>query len=134
MGKINNDFLWQDKKRYFGAPISFTNYSFDEERLYIKKGLLITETHETLLYRILDIKSTQNIFQRLFDVGTVVLYCADQSHRIIRLESIKDFDNVRKTISRMVEDARDEKGISGLDAFSMNAFGGDHIDDCGHIL
>ena len=28
-----DEILWQDRKRYLGLPISFTRYSFDENRI-----------------------------------------------------------------------------------------------------
>ena len=37
-----NPILWSDRKRYLGLPISFTKYTLDEDRLYIKKGFLST--------------------------------------------------------------------------------------------
>ena len=34
---VEDEILWKDRKRYFGLPISFTVYSFDGNRLYIKR-------------------------------------------------------------------------------------------------
>ena len=76
---VEKEIPWADRKRILGMPISFTRYSIDEERLYVKKGLLRTELNEILLYRILDVRSTQTLWQRIFGVGTLTLYSADQS-------------------------------------------------------
>ena len=62
MAKIDklNDFIveeriiWQDKKRILGLPLSFTKYSFSENRLFVEKGFIKSTKDELLMYRILD--------------------------------------------------------------------------------
>ncbi len=105
--------LWADTKRWLGLPWTFTKYRVDSDRLYCKKGLLKTETDETLLYRILDIKSSQTLGQRIFGVGTVTLYCSDKSSGILALENIKKPDQVRRFLSDLVEKKRAESGVRG---------------------
>src|SRR5699024_10219610 len=102
MGKntvLNNlhedEVLWADTKRFLGMPITFTKYKVDENRLYCKKGLLRTETDELLLYRIMDIRSSQTLGQRIFGVGTVVLFCTDKTSGVLELKNIKKPDQVR---------------------------------------
>ena len=56
---------WRDKKRYFGLPISFTNYEVANGRLNIKSGLLSTHYDEVMLYRVYDIKMVEGLFQKL---------------------------------------------------------------------
>lgn len=120
--KVLSDFIvlsndWADKKRYFGAPISFTYYSVADGRLYIKRGLLATHYDEVMLYRIYDIKMVETLWQKLFGVGTVVVYTSDasSSQKIVRLINIKNPLEVRDFLSRRVEAARDEKGIQGAE-------------------
>lgn len=108
---------WYDKKRYFGAPISFTYYSVADGRLYIRRGLLATHYDEVMLFRIYDIKMVQTLWQKLFGVGTVIVYTSDATtpNRIVRLTNIKKPLWVRDFLSRRVEAARDEKGIQGAE-------------------
>lgn len=115
--------VWEDRKRHFGLPISFTKYYIENERLYVQAGLLRSVTNEVLLYRILDVKSSRTLGQRLFGVGTVHLYCADQSTQTIKLENIKDCDAVHKQISDLVEQTRVEKGIAGSETYGVAGFG-----------
>ena len=122
--------LWKDRKRYFGLPISFTKYFISNERLYIEKGLLKTEINETLLYRVLDIKSTRTLFQKLFGVGTVILFCADQSNRTLELENVKDSISVHEFISEIVEKERQNKGIAGREIVGTAGVDMDHVDGC----
>ena len=108
---------WCDKKRYFGAPISFTYYSIADGRLYIKRGFFATHYDEVMLFRIYDIKMVETLWQKLFGVGTVVAYTSDASstHKVVRLINIKRPLYVRDFLSRRVEAARDEKGIQGAE-------------------
>lgn len=109
--------LWHDRKRILGMPISFTRYEVDDSRLTMRKGLFRTETDELLLYRVLDIKMVRTLGQKIFGVGTLSLYCADQSNRVLELKSIKKPDAVRKFLSRIVERERNEKGLTGREIF-----------------
>ncbi len=110
---------WSDKKRYFGAPISFTYYSIADGRLYIKRGFFSTHYDEVMLFRVYDVKMVETFWQKLFEVGTVTVYTSDASSvdnkRIVRLVNIKNPLQVRDLISRRVEHAREEKGIQGTE-------------------
>ena len=126
--------LWKDRKRYLGMPISFTRYEFDSDRLVSRIGLLKTVTNEVLLYRILDIKMTQTLWQKLFGVGTLMLYTADQSDNQIPLVNIKHPEKIRRGLSELVEKERMEKRLLGREMFGTAAAGmvdinGDGIPD-----
>ncbi|MRR39338.1 PH domain-containing protein [bacterium] len=126
--------LWKDRKRYLGMPISFTRYEFDSDRLVSRIGLLKTVTNEVLLYRILDIKMTQTLGQKLFGVGTLMLYTADQSDNQIPLINIKHPEKIRRGLSELVEKERMEKRLLGREMFGTAAAGmvdinGDGIPD-----
>ncbi|MEL7609855.1 MAG: PH domain-containing protein [Bacillota bacterium] len=109
--------LWHDRKRILGMPISFTKYEVDNSRLTMRKGLFRTETDELLLYRVLDIKMIRTLGQKMFGVGTLSLYCADQSNRTLELKNIKKPDEVRKFLSRIVERERNAKGVTGREIY-----------------
>ena len=112
-----DEILWADTKRWLGLPWTFTKYRVDNDRLYRKQGFLKTETDETLLYRILDIKSSQTLGQRIFGVGTVTLFCSDKSSGVLQLENIKKPDQVRRFLSELVEKKRTETGVKGREIF-----------------
>ena len=126
--------LWKDRKRYLGMPISFTRYEFDSDRLVSRIGLFKTATDEVLLYRILDVKMTQTLWQKLFGVGTIMLYTADQSQSQIPLINIKNPEKIRRGLSELVEKERMEKRLIGRELFGTAASGlidinGDGIPD-----
>ena len=132
----NSEILWQDRKRHLGLPISFTKYVISDDRLYTSTGLLNSTTNEILLYRILDVKCNISLFQRIFGVGTITLYNADQSDRELKLLNIKNPKKVHKYISSLVEEKRTQTGVKGKEIFGtagINVHGdsdGDGLADC----
>ena len=112
-----DEVLWQDRRRYLGLPMSFTIYSFSKNKFYYKKGLFTTHSEEILLYRVLDLQYKQTLWQRIFGVGTVILTTADKTTPVLELKSIKTPDRVRKALSNLVEQRRDEKRVTGKEMF-----------------
>lgn len=108
-----DEILWADTQRWLGMPLTFTHYQVDQNRLYCKRGFLKVQTDELLLYRILDIQSSQTLFQRICGVGTVTLFCSDKSSGVLELKNVKKYDQVRKFLSDLVETRRTEAGIKG---------------------
>ena len=72
-------YLWKDRKRYLGMPLSFTRYAMSEDRLFLSVGFLSVKDEEVLLYRIRDISLRITLWQRIFGVGTVKLVSSDKS-------------------------------------------------------
>lgn len=112
-----SDLLWKDRKRILGLPISFTAYRVDKDRLTCTKGFFKTEVDELLLYRVLDIKSTRTLGQKLFGVGTITLYSADQTHSAFELTNIKKPEKVRVFLSKLIEHERTTKGLLGREIY-----------------
>ncbi len=109
--------LWKDRKRYLGLPISFTRYSVDKERFISSVGLLRTEINEILLYRILDLKLTRTLGQKLFGVGTITLYTADQSDSQVKLVNIANSPKVWRVLSNIIEEERNRRRIIGRELY-----------------
>ena len=109
--------LWSDRKRWLGMPLTFTKYTVDENRLYVKRGFFRTTVEETLLYRILDIKSSAGFGQKICGVGTVTLFCNDQSNPVLELKNIKKPEKVRRFLSQTIEAKRHEKGVAGRELY-----------------
>jgi hypothetical protein len=126
--------LWSDRKRWLGMPLTFTKYTVDENRLYIKRGFFKTVIDETLLYRILDIKSSATFGQKLCGVGTVTLFCNDKSNPVLELKNIKHAEKVRRFLSAIIEERRQNVGVTGREMYGTGKeghppMGHDH-DDC----
>ena len=52
---ITIEYLWKDRKRHLGMPLSFTRYQMSEDRLFLSQGFLNIKDDEVLLYRVRDI-------------------------------------------------------------------------------
>ncbi len=117
-----DEILWHDRKRYLGLPISFTRYSFDENRFYLKKGLFNVTSDEILLYRVLDVTLKRSFGQRIFGVGTIILSTADQTLPLMKIESVKDSERVCRALSNIVEKERNEKRVLGKEMFGAAGF------------
>lgn len=110
--KVNIDYKWSDKKRYFGAPISFTTYSLSDDRIFIKTGMLNERQEEILLYRIKDITMERSLFQRIFGVGSIILNTNDSSTPTVILHNITNTEVVKEMIHQNVEKAKKQRGMA----------------------
>ena len=102
-------YLWQDRKRYFGLPLSFTRYFLSEDRLFVEEGLFNIKADEVLLYRVRDIDLNMKLTQRIFGVGTVCVHSSDQSMPHMDLKNVKNPRMVKELIHRSVEQAKDKR-------------------------
>ena len=103
---INIIYLWKDRKRYFGLPISFTRYALSEDRLFVSVGLLNIKDDEVLLYRVRDIDTSRSLWQRLFGVGTVTVMSSDKSMPNLVLKNVKDPVRIKEMIHQQVEEMK----------------------------
>ena len=108
---ITIEYLWKDKKRYFGMPISFTRYRLSEDRLFLSVGFLNIKDDEILLYRVRDIATTRNLWQRLFGVGTVTIVSSDKTMPTLVLKNVKDPVMVKELIHRQVEEMKIQRRV-----------------------
>jgi len=120
---VEEEILWKDRKRYLGLPISFTVYSLDNNRFYLKRGFLNSVMDELLLYRVLDVKLTRSLGQKIFGVGTILLITADQSNPNLSIKNVRHSDRVRKLLSNIVERERNEKRILGKEMYGASGMG-----------
>ena len=104
-------YIWKDRKRYFGLPLSFTRYALSEDRLFLSEGLLNIKDDEVLLYRVRDIDTSRSLWQRLFGVGTVVVASSDKSMPNLVLKNIKDPISVKELIHSQVEEAKIKRRV-----------------------
>lgn len=125
------EILWKDRKRYLGLPISFTRYIVDTERFITKIGFFRTVVNEVLMYRIMDIKLSRTLGQKIFGVGTITLFTADQSDNQIIVKNIKKSEKVWRFISKTIEQEREERRIAGRELYGAAIPGMADIDGDG---
>ena len=108
---ITIEYLWKDRKRYFGLPLSFTRYALSEDRLFTSVGFLNIRDDEVLLYRVRDIDLERRLFQRIFGVGTITVMSSDKSMPNLVLKNIKDPVMVKEIIHKQVEEMKIKRRV-----------------------
>lgn len=103
MASTSPSYLWSDRKRYLGLPLSFTRYALSEDRLFLSVGFFSLKDDELLLYRVRDINTKRTLWQRMFGVGTVTVISSDTTQPTLVLKNIKDPMTVKELIHEQVE-------------------------------
>ena len=128
MGEI----LFKQRKRLWcRLPWTFTVYSFDEERLFIKSGMLNIKEDEIRLYIILDLSLKRNFMQRIFGLGTIVVDSSDKTMKCFEIKNIKKARDAKEMLSKLVEEERVRKRVSGrefMNDHDHDGFGDDFDD------
>ena len=109
------EYLWKDRKRHLGMPLSFTRYRLSEDRLFCETGFLNIKADEVLLYRVRDLELTISLGQRIFGVGTVCVHSSDQSIPHLDLKNVKDPRRVKELIHQRVEAAKDKRRMRSME-------------------
>ena len=123
------EYLWKDRKRRLGMPLSFTRYRLSEDRLFCEKGFLNLKSDEVLLYRVQDLELTMTLGQRLFGVGTVCVHSTDKSIPHLDLKNVKNPREVKELIHQNVEEAKDRRRMRATELLDGDGLDGD--DGCG---
>ncbi len=108
-------YVWNDRKRHFGLPLSFTKFALGEDRLFLEKGFLNLKADEVLLYRVRDLELNISLGQRIFGVGTVRVHSSDHSIPLLELENIKKPREVKEMIHQAVEAAKDKRRMRTME-------------------
>ena len=126
MGSI--EYLWKDRKRHLGLPLSFTKYSLSEDRLFCETGFLNIKSDEVLLYRVRDLQLNISLGQRIFGVGTVCVVSSDKSIPHLDLKNVKHPRQVKELIHRHVEEAKDKRRMRTTELVGAEAGDDDYHD------
>ena len=108
---VNIEYLWKDRKRYFGLPLSFTRYALSEDRLFVSVGFLNIKDDEILLYRVRDIDTSRSFGQRIFGVGTVTVVSSDKTMPNLELKNVKDPIFVKELLHKQVEEMKIQRRV-----------------------
>ena len=124
--KSNSKYKWHDRKRiaFFGLPWTFTRYYLTNEKLVMVRGFFNTREDEVKLYRVTDFALTRKFWQKLFGLGTLEVKSSDKTCPSLILYNIKKSNAVKELISKLVEDERDRKRVTGREIIN------NHEHDC----
>lgn len=121
------EYLWNDRKRWLGLPLTFTKYKLSEDRIFLEKGLLNTKSDEVLLYRVRDLSMNITLGQRILGVGTICVVSSDQTVPHLDLKNVKYPRQVKELIHQTVEKAKERRNLKPMEI--MNGEGLDHDAD-----
>ena len=126
---VTVEYLWKDRKRYFGMPLSFTRYCLSDDRLFLSEGLLTIRDDEVLLYRVRDIDTRRSLWQRLFGVGTVTVISSDKTMPSLVLKNVKDPLFVKELIHKQVEETKIKRRVRFGEIMGTDLDNDDELDD-----
>ena len=106
MKKPELEFLWQDRRRRLGMPLSFTRYSLTADRLFLDTGFFNLKSDEIILYRIRDINLSRTLWQRVFGVGSIRVQSSDKSLPDLLIKNVKHPFEVKELIHHQVEEMK----------------------------
>ena len=115
---LNIVYLWKDRKRYLGLPLSFTRYMLSEDRLFVS----------VLLYRIRDIDTSRTLWQRIFGVGSITVVSSDKTMPTLVLQNVKDPVFVKELLHKQVEEMKIRRRVR-LGEIMTDADGDGDYDD-----
>ena len=123
-------YLWKDRKRHLGMPISFTRYRLSEDRIFCETGCFNLKEEEILLYRVRDLELKRSFGQRIFGVGTICVHSSDKTNPHLDLKNVKDPKMVKELIYQKVEAAKDARRMRTMEVMDDDGLS----DDCGDLM
>ena len=108
-------YLWKDRRRRMGMPLSFTRYRLSEDRIFCETGFFNLKEEEVLLYRVRDLELNRSLWQRLFNMGTICIHSSDKTNPHLDLKNVRDPRMVKELIFRTVEAAKDARRMRTME-------------------
>ena len=108
-------YLWRDRRRRLGLPLSFTRYRLSRDRIFCEKGFLNLKVEEVLLYRVRDLELRMSLGQRLFGVGTICVHSSDKTAPHLDLISVRHPREVKEMIFQAVEEAKEKRRMRTME-------------------
>ncbi len=105
------EYIWNDRKRFLGMPLSFTRYAASEDRLFLSVGFFNIKDEEILLYRVRDISTSRTLWQRIFGVGTVTINSSDKTAPVMQLKNVKHPLGVKELLHEQVEKMKIQRRV-----------------------
>ncbi len=119
-----------ERKRWllFGLPFTFTKYTIEEEILTIDRGFFNKTEDDCYMYKIVDVKLSASLFERMFGIGTITCYTGDTTDKVLKIVHIKHSKEVKNYILQQSEVMRMKRRT--LNTMNLNAdLDSDDLDD-----
>ncbi len=118
-----------ERKRWvlFGLPWTFTVYRLKDDMLNIKKGFFKIVQDDCYMYKIVDVKLTRTLGERIFGLGTITCYTGDTTDKELVLNHIKKSEEIKNYLLKTSEEARIKRRTVNM--LDIGAGDMDDIDD-----
>ena len=103
---MEKEYIEQKRWLFFGLPFSFTKYYIKENVITIDSGFFRKVENDCYMYKVQDVELVTSLAERIFGLGTVVLYTGDTTHPKLILEHIKNAKEIKNYILEASEQAR----------------------------
>ena len=90
-----------------------TTYTVSNQRLNIKRGIIARKVQETRLERVQNVNTTQNVLQRILQVGTVDFDTAGSGDSDFAFVGVANPEDVVKAVDKAHREARAEAAAAG---------------------
>ena len=115
-----------EKKRtiFLGLPVCFKTYRVTEEKINIKAGFLKVIEDDAFMYKVQDIRLEKSLMERIFKLGTIICQTGPTTHPELKLEHIRNSDEIKEYIMRTSEEARVKRRTLhtlGIEAVNIDA-------------
>lgn len=123
------EYLWKDRKRFMGMPLSFTRYKLTEDRLFVETGFFSTKYEEIVLYRIKDISLKRTLWQKICGVGTITVQSSDKTTPLLVIKNVKKSFAVKELLHESVEQQKLARRYRISEVIGDDGDDGDDFDD-----
>ena len=90
-------------------------YELTQERLILRSGVLNKKIEELELFRIRDYSIEKPFIYNIFGVGNIILTSSDKNNPYIKLEALKDIEDLKNKIRNAVQITRKNNGVKDLE-------------------
>jgi uncharacterized membrane protein YdbT with pleckstrin-like domain len=100
------------------------SYEITDQRLIVKRGLLLKSIDEIELYRIKDVRVDFSLVNQLADIGTITITSSDRTTGNTRfvLRDVPAARERREGIRKLVDRARQRRGVREMDVDAEDDF------------
>ena len=97
--------LMSERKRwgFLGLPFTFTKYIITDKKLLIETGFFTSNENEILLYKVIDMKYSRSLGQKMFGLGTIKLFSQDVTNPELEIKNIKHSHEFKELLSEQSE-------------------------------
>lgn len=127
---LDGELLWHEQGRslFFRLKIPFLHYYITSESLVIRSGFLKEHMETVQLYRVVDVSLERGLFQRLFNLGTIIIQAYDySSNGILRLKNVVNPLETRKILAKAIARSKSNSGLTTREFLDNTSLDGDYF-------